>query len=538
MSLKAKRIVIALLGAAFLVSLLFVQWTEVIRKQEEAGLIPKHIVSPKGSERCVDCHAKETPGIVEQWKGSTHAEKGVGCFECHKANEGDIDAFNHEGTLIATLVTPRDCSECHPKEFGQFHDSHHARAGNILHSLDNKLAEVVEGAQTILDVHATTPGKVFTKVDGRAFAYTGCQQCHGSKVALQSIDGGTISSAELDPDPKTGQPRNLEAVAMVKRNDDGKPLFFQETWPNTGIGRLNLDGSKGACSACHSRHDFSPRRARQPENCGKCHLGPDHPQKEIYEESKHGIAYRDMKDKMNLDAKDWVLGKDYTAAPTCATCHMSGNMKNNGEISHDPGLRISWTNRPPVSLVMDTDAQGKAVTETDPELRRKLVVESATVKRDRMKIVCSHCHTPDYVNGFYKQYDSFVVLYNEKFGKPGKAIMAKLKEQGLITPKPFDEAIEWTWFYLWHHEGRRARHGASMMAPDYAHWHGTFEVAERFYVHLIPQARKIIAKAREEGKTAEAEAVESLVEEILSRPEHKWFQKEKKATGETGDVTP
>ena len=65
---------------------------------------------------------------------------------------------------------------------------------------------------------------------------------------------------------------------------------------------MNLDGSLGSCSACHSRHDFSPRRARQPENCGKCHLGPDHPQKEIYEESKHGVAFRDLKDHMNLDA--------------------------------------------------------------------------------------------------------------------------------------------------------------------------------------------------------------------------------------------
>ena len=87
---------------------------------------------------------------------------------------------------------------------------------------------------------------------------------------------------------------------------------------------MNLDGSQGSCSACHSRHDFSPRRARQPENCGKCHLGPDHPQKEIYDESKHGVAYRDLKHHMNLDATKWVLGKDYTQAPTCATCHMSG----------------------------------------------------------------------------------------------------------------------------------------------------------------------------------------------------------------------
>ena len=308
--------------------------------------------------------------------------------------------------------------------------------------------------------------------------------------------------------------------------------IYASTWPNTGIGRLNLDGSKGSCTACHSRHDFSPRRARQPENCGKCHLGPDHPQKEIYEESKHGVAYRDLKDRMNLDADEWVLGdeKGYSAAPTCATCHLSANTRNR-RITHDAGERISWTNRPAVSLVMDTDKDGHVIKAATAAEREKLLdeegAETAAVKRARMKDVCLHCHATDTVDGFYKQYDDFVVLYNEKFGRPGSAIMKQLKTRGLLTPQNFDEEIEWTWFYLWHHEGRRARHGASMMAPDYAHWHGTYEVGERFYEELIPQAREVLHKAPA-NKAADAEAVEELIGKILSRPEHAWFEKETK----------
>ena len=170
-----------------------------------------------------------------------------------------------------------------------------------------------------------------------ASAATGCQQCHGSKVALLSKDGGKITLDDLKPDEK-GQPTNLDVVDRIARTQDGQPRLHADTWPNTGIGRLNLDGSRGSCSACHSRHDFSPRRARQPENCGKCHLGPDHPQKEIYEESKHGVAFRDLKDHMNLNAKDWVLGKDYSQAPTCATCHMSGHSKNGGTITANASL--------------------------------------------------------------------------------------------------------------------------------------------------------------------------------------------------------
>ncbi|MEZ4441691.1 MAG: multiheme c-type cytochrome [Polyangiaceae bacterium] len=387
--------------------------------------------------------------------------------------------------------------------------------------MDNFLAETVEGSRVPFSPH----GKEGT-VNGMASANTGCRQCHGSKVALLTKDGGAINVDDVKPG-EDGKPTNTTVLANLARDDEGRPKPDPQTWPNTGIGRINLDGSLGSCTACHSRHDFSPRRARQPENCGKCHLGPDHPQKEIYEESKHGVAFRDLKDKMNLDGVTWVLGKDYSQAPTCASCHMSGHTRNGGKVTHDPGERISWTNRPPISLRLDTDENHVIVTETDPAKRQALVKDDWETKRRRMMDVCLHCHTQPYVSAFYTQYDDFVGLYNEKFGQPGKRLMAAILEQGLRTKVEFDEEIEWTWFYLWHHEGRRARHGASMMAPDYAHWHGMYEVAERFYMELIPQAREITHEATEAGQVEAAQAVDRVIEEILSRPEHAWFEAEK-----------
>ena len=544
MTLKTKQYIIGFLGLLFVLSLVFVQWLEILRKQEEAG-DRRHIAVPVSSQACVKCHQQQSPGIVDHWEGSTHALKGVGCVECHQANEGDADAFMHQGWLIATVVTPLDCGRCHVEEAQEFGDSHHAAAGNILASLDNYLAETVEGNREPFEVfnpHAPSRAAAEMQVNGMASAFTGCQQCHGSKVALKSTGGDMITVDDLQPDPETGKPTNLDAYAMIAKNADGKPLFHDGTWPNTGIGRLNLDGSRGSCSACHSRHDFSPRRARQPENCGKCHLGPDHPQKEIYEESKHGVAFRDLKDHMKLDAESWVLGEDYTQAPTCATCHMSAHSKQGTpKITHDPGERISWTNRPPISIAMDTDVHGHVIKEADPKKRQELIHDSWQSKRDRMKGVCSNCHTPDYINGFYQQYDDFVINYNEKFAKPGQAIMAALYENNLISANVhpesgkkssnFDDEIEWTWFYLWHHEGRRARHGASMMAPDYAHWHGMYEVAERFYMELIPQAREILHEAEERGEAEAAQKVSKLIDDILARPEHQWYLKDKIGKG-------
>lgn len=525
MSIRAKQMLIAFLSVVFLGSLFFVQQMELLRRRQEAGLGEAHVAVPANSVGCVDCHKQASPGIIDHWKGSTHAVKGVGCVECHLAQTGDVDGFDHYGAHIATIVTPRDCGRCHKTETEEFMASHHARAGNILASLDNLLAETVEGSRVPFNPHSPTLGHDVTQVNGMASVDTGCKQCHGSKIALEATDGTLLTFDQLKPD-KDGKPTNADAAAKVKRADNGRPLIHASSWPNTGIGRMNLDGSLGSCSACHSRHDFSPRRARQPENCGKCHLGPDHPQFEVYNESKHGVAFRDLREHMHLDAAKWVLGIDYSQAPTCATCHMSGNKNNGGKVTHNAGQRISWTNRPPVSLAMDTDDHGEVIKETDPARRRALVKSTWQEKRRAMTNVCINCHTENYVQAFYKQYDDFVINYNEKFAKPGQKIMAALREQKLITPAEFDEPIEWTWFYLWHHEGRRARHGASMMAPDYAHWHGMYEVAERFYMHLIPEARELAERAQQEGGKAKADAVRKVVDDILARPEHQWYEKE------------
>ncbi len=365
------------------------------------------------ADSCTVCHQKDNPGLYKQWKHSKHGDEGVGCLDCHQAEKDDADAFNHHGKIIATLVTPKDCSRCHPKEAEETMNSYHAHAGEILQSKDAFLAHVA---------------------GGQPVAITGCESCHGCRV-------------EIDPDSAN--------------------KLSRKSWPNSGIGRINPDGSKGACNACHSRHSFSTEQARQPGNCGKCHLGPDHPQKEIYDESKHGIAYKANRDDMNMDRDSWVVGQDYYEAPTCATCHMSATSEQ--KLTHDVGKRISWTLRPPISKHKD----------------------NWKTKRENMKEVCSNCHQQEFVDGHYYQYDAVVELYNVKFGQPATKIYNMLKEKGLLERKAgFSNKIDWEYWELWHHEGRRARMGAAMMGPDYTWWHGIYDVAHNFYFKFLPEAKK------------------------------------------------
>ena len=71
--------------------------------------------------------------------------------------------------------------------------------------------------------------------------------------------------------------------------------------------------------------------------------------------------------------------------------------------------------------------------------------------------------------------------YNENYYKPMKKLIDSLYTAGLLSRQNyFDEELEWEFYELWHHEGRRARMGAAMMAPDYAWWHGFYELKHRF----------------------------------------------------------
>ncbi len=395
-----------------------------------AAKAPAKAPAKPAESPCITCHSKNTPVIVTQWRESVHSKMGVECDACHAVDSTAPGARKHfGGTFVTPAVSPKVCGGCHETQEREFTASHHASAAKFIGSLDNILGEMVEGGPA---------------------ADQGCKQCHGSTLKVAS--DGKLDSA---------------------------------TWPNSGIGRINLDGSNGTCSACHSRHTFSIAQAREPETCGKCHLGPDHPQIEIYNESKHGILFRANHSKMNLSKRPWIAGRDYSAAPTCATCHMSATADM--PITHDIGARISWTLRPAISTKL----------------------QNWESRREAMQKTCRQCHSPGYVTSFYKQFDSAVGLYNQKFAEPAKDIMDKLHAEKLLTDTPFDEKLEWTYYLLWHHEGRRARHGAAMMGTDYVQWHGFFEIADRFYNEFLPEVEKLKPE---------------LVKPILDRDEHKWRQ--------------
>jgi hydroxylamine dehydrogenase len=381
-----------------------------VRAQENIGQVGEKVVKvdrglPQAEKDCLACHQDHSPSIVLDWKNSMHGRANITCGDCHRADKTEIDAFQCSGLkgstmYISAIPSPKDCSRCHPVEARQFDASDHAGS--------------YQSVEKLKSMSIQWEGK-----GSDAPESTGCIQCHGGKVAFA----------------------------------DGKPSGSH--YPQEGIGRVNPDGSRGNCVSCHTRHRFNIIEARMAETCGSCHLGPDHPQIEIWEESKHGKRYAAEKNFWTWDSAPdaWEVG-DYSA-PTCAVCHMSGIGKL--KTSHDISQRLSWEAERPLTIK----------------------TENWEAKRAEMKSVCLNCHSPVWVNGFYAQYDSAVELYNEKYYKPARAMLDDLYANGIISKdNPWDDEIELTFYYLWHHEGRRARMGTAMLGQDYAHWHGFFELAQ------------------------------------------------------------
>ncbi len=397
---------------------------------------------------CIECHRAENPGLFADWSQSRHANANVTCLDCHMADESDKDVskshykqYEQSGKKYGTkeyrvpvsaVVTPKDCSRCHPDEAQQYSRSKHANTMEIIWKIDPWLNKGMNSD--------------FERING-------CYHCHGT--ILKNTDEG------LDP----------------------------ETWPNVGVGRVNLDGSLGSCTSCHTRHKFSVMEARKPEACGQCHLGPDHPQIEIYMESKHGDIYTAHGDDYNWDSAPgtWTPGVDYRG-PTCAACHMSG--AGTTLTTHDVTERLAWESQAPLTVRPSDFKPFPAKT-------------NHAVEREKMKQICLQCHGKTWTEGHFVQMDKAMMEYNDVYFKPAKAKLDELYEKGLLDKtRFFDERLEVEYYELWHHEGRRARFGAAMMAPDYAWWHGFYECKKRFS-NFMEEANELIEHNKKAYKAAD-----------------------------------
>lgn len=445
--------------------------------------LPKNISNQ--TKQCIGCHKQYTPSIVYDWLKSRHAkttpEEGikkpelekrisakavsenlskvvVGCYECHSLN-GDKheDNFNHFGNKINVVVSPPDCATCHPDEVKQYTGTkkYHAFKNIMKNPVYHALVNTSTGITTYED------GKLMQKSSSESTLHETCLGCHGTEVKVKGFK-------------------------KIKSLSSGLEITVPDltNWPNQGVGRINPDGSLGACTSCHPRHEFSIAVARKPYTCAQCHLEPDVPAYNVYKESKHGNIYESVGEhKWDFESVPWKAGKDFTG-PTCATCHNSLIVNPNGKIiaerTHDFSSRLwvrlfglIYTHPQPKSgdttIIKNADGLPLPVTFTGKLSEEYLISKpEAEGRMMKMKNVCSACHNTDWINGHFAKMDN-TIKETDEMTKTATLILVDAWNKGIADNKnPFDEPIERKWIQQWLFYGNSIRYASAMSgAPDY-----------------------------------------------------------------------
>ena len=248
-----------------------------------------------------------------------------------------------------------------------------------------------------------------------------------------------------------------------------------------------------SCDACHTRHLFSVKEAREPQACRTCHMGMDHPQWEMYSSSKHGVRHS-LK-------QSGILPKD-AAAPTCQVCHMP-------EGNHE--VRTAWGFLA-VRLPLPEDKQWaadqvtilKALGVLDPQGNptarlevvkeadvARLTQEDWQVERDRMIQVCEQCHSANLVRAELKKGDEMIREADRLLAEAIRIVAALYRDGVLRKPDhytydypdllAFHDAptvIEQKLFKMHLEHRMRAFQGTFHNNPDYALWYGWSEMVQ------------------------------------------------------------
>ncbi|RMF61083.1 MAG: cytochrome C [Calditrichaeota bacterium] len=342
-----------------------------------------------------------------------------------------------------------------------------------------------------------------------------CATCHGEEHQSEK----DVEKAEI-PTPETCADCHEDQVAQFSKGKHAaawaamkamptihwQPMSLTEGMKGCGgchkiglkkpeeIKALKAEGEKfgiASCDACHTRHLFSVKEAKQPQACQTCHMGFDHPQWEMYSASKHGVRY--------LLKQNGTLPEN-AAAPTCQTCHMQ-------EGNHE--VRTAWGFLA-VRLPLPEDSQWKADQITilqalgvlDPEgnpTARLDVVKAADVarltqedfdrEREKMLSACSQCHSENFARAELKKGDDLIREADHLLAEAIR-IVADLYKDGVIKkpenyayPFPdlltFHDAptlIEQRLFEMHLKHRMRTFQGAFHNNPDYSLWYGWSEM--------------------------------------------------------------
>lgn len=357
---------------------------------------------------------------------------------------GHLIALFLGAAVMAGPAIGDDCLPCHrqktPAAVRQWEASAHAKAGI--------------GCATCHGADHARLDKGEARVDMRV-----CGRCHEKALrdhqasrhgmGLHSGWGCTRSLPQRNP----GECRFChEAGSEMPKSSVQCARFLKQSSEMGEAGCNRCHEVESSCASCHTNHGTDLEVVRDPNICAKCHMGPDHPQWEMWQTSLHGTLYS-------------TAGS--ATGPSCQNCHMV-----NGSHNVSSGITMSSGGEP-------------------------YPAERRTARRDEMVRICANCHAPTFARRELAQGDA-IREQSLAMVKEAEKIVGDLGDNDLLDPMPdkrpphplrgaqlvldsqmlYEDTshIERLLFKMKKYDYAKAVKGAYHQNPAYTHWYGNAEL--------------------------------------------------------------
>ncbi len=360
------------------------------------------------------------------------------------------------------------------------------------------------------------------EASAHARAKIGCEKCHGTdhdkmlkgeaKVTMtacspchqKAYDTHRNSRHGMGLHSGWGCTRNLpnrnpsecafchEAGSTIPKSEVQCARFLKQSNEMAEIGCNYCHSVENSCASCHTNHLTDLKIVRDPASCAKCHMGPDHPQWEMWQTSLHGTLYANQGEKIG---------------PNCQTCHMVGG-------THDVSVGI-------------TASSGGIPYAAD----------KAKPNRSAMIIICSQCHAPAFAQRELDRNDA-VLQQSLKIIKEAEAIVWDLHDNSLLDPMPeqrpphplkgnklvtdsqllYEDTshIERLLFKMKKYDYARTIKGAYHQNPAYTHWYGNAEL-KMDLIDIKAEASRLRSRGKLTTETALPAAAEQQLRALKNK---------------------
>ncbi len=383
-------------------------------------------------------------------------------------------------------------------------------------------------ADACLDCHREqTPGAVGFWEQSAHAPNVGCADCHGDdhkriEVGEAKVDSKVCGQCHADAlqqhessrhgmglhsgwgCTRTLPSRPPSECRFCHEEGSSNPIsevecsrFLKQTPEMGALGCNRCHEVETSCATCHTNHATELQIARDPAICAKCHMGPDHPQWEMWQTSQHGILFNSASPELGV---------------TCQGCHMP-----TGSHNVSTGLTMTPGTKP-------------------------YPAEEQKAGRAKMIEVCSRCHSKKFTKQELANADA-IREQSRAMVKEAEKIIWDLADRGLLDPMPADRPphplrgatlvtdgqmlyedtshIERLFFKMQKYSLAKTIKGAYHQNPAYTHWYGNAEL-KMDLVDIKAEARKLEWSGQQPTASRETASDQTTtIEEELSNLKNK-----------------